>query len=308
LVTFRFITITVGDAMLDQKNFLIVGLTRNSERYIESELMHLESIFADFGQVSFHLVESDSSDNTLEILSSLAASKPNLTFTSMGNLESTISVRTERMRVCRNEYVKWIRTTTSRLNFVVVVDFDGMNKKLSKSGVKSSLNREALWSACFPNQLFGYYDLYALRCKGWVERDFLPTLRSQIKKTDSPSSGTLLTSLTSYMREDTVRRRLIYRNMRILFPWGPLIYVESAFGALGIYKAECFLESDYGSPRAEYTECEHVHFHAKLFSSGKQLVINPRMLNSWVNPYNLNKIFFVRVLRRVKTLVRGAFE
>jgi hypothetical protein len=54
--------------MPDQRSFLIVGLTRNSARYIKSEIIHLERIFIEFGEVSFHLVESDSNDETLETL------------------------------------------------------------------------------------------------------------------------------------------------------------------------------------------------------------------------------------------------
>jgi len=283
--------------MPDNRNFLIVGLTRNSDNYIESEVRHLESLFREFGEVSFHLVESDSKDHTQDTLRAIAMSKPNFTFTSLGDLESSISTRTERLRVCRNEYVKRIRATTERIDFVVVIDFDGMNRKLSKSGLKSSINQEALWSACFPNQLFGYYDLYALRCENWVEGDFLPTLRNEIAKIEIPSSGSFLSILKRYLQEDRLRRTLVYRNMRILFPWSPLINVESAFGALGIYKKECFLLSDYGLTRSGYSECEHVHFHAELIAKGKHLVINPRMLNSWVNPYNLNKLFIVRLLR-----------
>jgi hypothetical protein len=257
----------------------------------------MESLFTEFGEVSFHLVESDSKDHTRDTLRAIAKSKKNFTFTSLGNLESSISTRTERLRICRNEYVKRIRTTTERIDFVVVIDFDGMNRRLSKSGLKSSINQEAHWSACFPNQLFGYYDLYALRCKNWIEKDYLPILRNEIAKVQNPSSGSFLGILKRYLREDKIRRTLVYRNMRILFPWNPLIKVESAFGALGIYKKECFLLSDYGLIRTGYSECEHVHFHADLIAKGKHLVVNPRMLNSWVNPYNLNKLFIVRLLR-----------
>ena len=149
----------------------------------------------------------------------------------------------------------------------------------------------------FPKSAFRYYDLYALRCENWVEGDFLPKLRNEIALIEDLTSGSLLNILKRYLREDRIRRSLVYRNMRILFPWSPLINVKSAFGALGIYKKECFLLSDYGLPRTGYSECEHVHFHADLNAKGMQLVINPRMINSWVNPYNLNKLFIVRLLR-----------
>jgi hypothetical protein len=52
-------------------------------------MMHLEHIFLDFGPVSFHLVETDSSDITLKTLHAIAVSKLKSTFTSMVNFKST---------------------------------------------------------------------------------------------------------------------------------------------------------------------------------------------------------------------------
>jgi hypothetical protein len=41
-------------------------------------MMNLEHIFLDFGPVSFHLVETHSSDITLETLHAIAVQNPNL--------------------------------------------------------------------------------------------------------------------------------------------------------------------------------------------------------------------------------------
>ncbi len=286
--------------MNKQKRILISGLTRDSEKYIKSEIKHLNEIFSEFGQVSFYLIESDSKDRTLSILESLADELANISFTAMGKLETLIPLRTERLRFCRNEYVKWIRDNIDKFDYVVIVDFDGMNNQLTKKGLKSSLDRDSFWDACFPNQLFGYYDLYALRCKNWIERDFLPPLRKQLQEIELSKSIPQFRRICTFLREDAIRRNAIYRNMKLLPPWGSLIEVDSAFGALAIYKPECFMIADYGEMNTHYSECEHVVFHRSLILMRKKLVINPRMINNWFNPYNLNKFRLVRFLRYLR--------
>ena len=286
--------------MNDQKSILISGLTRDSEKYIKSEIKHLNAIFCEFGQVSFYLIESDSKDGTLSTLKSLASEFANFSFIAMGKLETLIPMRTERLRFCRNEYVKWIRANSEKFDYVVIVDFDGMNNQLTKKGLKSSLDRESFWDACFPNQLFGYYDLYALRCKNWVDRDFLPPLREQLQELGSSKSIPRFSRICTFFREDAIRKDAIYKNMRLLPPWGSLIEVDSAFGALAIYKPECFMIADYGEINTGYSECEHVVFHRSLIIKRKNLVINPRMINNWFNPYNLNKFRLVRLLRYLR--------
>lgn len=285
--------------MENELNFLIVGLTRDSENYLRNEINHFYDIFSNFGEVSFHFVESDSRDQTVSLLNSLSENSINLTFQSLGHLETRIEIRTERLRYCRNAYVKWIREANINFDFIVVADFDRMNQRLSKTAVKSSLLKSSFWNACFPNQLFGYYDLYALRCQGWIERDFLPDLRAEISQLEPKIGHTFVSGIKRYFREDAIRRELLYRNMKVLPPWRPLIPVESAFGALGIYKQSCFETSDYGSIEDKQSECEHVIFHRKLIATGASLVINPRMINSWVNPYNLNKLFLTRLARKI---------
>ncbi len=279
----------------------MAGLTRDSAKYIRNEIKHLEKLFTEFGEVSFHLIESDSSDNTVGVLDLLHKEFARLTFKSMGNLEPQIPLRTERLRLCRNEYVSWVRANSQAFDYVVIVDFDGMNKNLTKSGIQSSLDKESLWSACFPNQLLGYYDLYALRCLGWIEQDFLPALRNQIEELDTKEITSPFRRLRRFLKSDSIRRKVVYENMRMLAPWSPLIAVESAFGALAIYKTECFMISDYGIIKSDYSECEHVFFHKKLVSNGQRLLINPRMINNWVNPYNLNKFFLVRIFRYLRS-------
>jgi hypothetical protein len=285
--------------MEDSYRILIVGLTRDSENYLKNEINHFYDIFSSFGEVSFHFVESDSRDQTVSLLNSLTTGSISLTFQSLGSLETRIKIRTERLRFCRNAYVKWIRESNLNFDFIVVADFDGMNRRLSKSAVESSLVKQSLWTACFANQLFGYFDLYALRCQGWIEHDFFPELRSEISKLEPTGGTTFLNGIKRYFQEDSIRWRMLYRNMKVLLPWAPLIPVESAFGALGIYKQSCFEISDYGSIAEEYSECEHVFFHRKILETGASLVINPRMINSWVNPYNLNKFFLTRLSRRL---------
>jgi hypothetical protein len=76
------------------------------------------------------------------------------------------------------------------------------------------------------------------------------------------------------------------------------IPVQSAFGGIAIYKTKIFFDSDYGS--SDSTEgCEHVDFNLKASMLGYRLVINPAFVNSHWNSYNLNRLYIVRLYRKL---------
>jgi hypothetical protein len=190
-----------------------------------------------------------------------------------------------------------------RWDFVLVVDLDGMNKKISRLSFESTFNAKIQWDACFANQKKGYYDLYALRCEGWVEVDVFSSLEDlkishpYQQKRKKPFSEWL----SQFQHFDSLREKAIYSKMRTLSPEGPWIRVQSAFGGLGIYKTEIFLNFDYDYQNlgAEIYS-EHLDLHFSCTQKNYKLYINPAMINNNWNVYNLNKIKAVRFLREFK--------
>jgi hypothetical protein len=96
-------------------------------------------------------------------------------------------------------------------------------------------------------------------------------------------------------------QKIIYSKMKVIARGGGVIGVQSAFGGLGIYKPDVFTRFDYSQEgEVIFDECEHITLHRKCIVDGLSLGINPKMINSWFNEYNLNKLIFVRVLRDLR--------
>lgn len=275
-----------------RSSVLITGLTRQSAKYIEKQILQIENKMVPFFDVQFFIVESDSKDATVEILSKLKAAKSNFEFTTLGELESDFPNRFSRLTICRNKYVEYFKRETRNYNwnYVFVMDFDKANNHLQGKNVYKSLKRIENWDVITANQIFGYYDLLALRSTGWCERDIFEELseaKSQLKLEKNP--------IIRYLLEDRLRKKIIYKKMKIVLPWYPEIPVSSAFGGFGIYKSWIFNECDYGSEEAD--KCEHLEFNQEILEKGGKIFILPSLINNIGNDYTLNKLFLVRLMK-----------
>jgi hypothetical protein len=244
--------------------------------------------FERFSNVEFCLVESDSSDRTLEKINELRESGYKIDLISLGSLEKEIPERIERLRYCRNTYVKYIRKNANKYDFVVVADFDGINGKLTSKAIDSCHEVDISWDMCSANQSRGYYDVYALRAKNWCEVDIFDEIRN------TPIAR-------SKKEEFRTRTKLIYDRMKIIPKNSPWLAVESSFGGLAIYRKELFLDSDYSRSGDDFVvQCEHVDFHLKLVQKEYKLFINPSLINSHWNTHNINRIKLIRRIRGFK--------
>jgi len=266
---------------LESFEVLIVGLVRNCEPSLESEVEILRASFEDFKNVSFFLVESDSTDGSLEALRELATRIPNFQFLSLGNLRQSIPDRIERIAHCRNAYLDYVRTTSKQFDYVVVADLDGVNNLLTKEKVATCWKFDG-WSACTANQSGPYYDIYALRAPGWSEMDCWNEARSLYASGMNP--------VKSWVKAIREKQRIIPKSE----DW---IEVTSAFGGLAIYKTEAFLEGKYQTFSGdELNVSEHVPFNLKLTATGHRIFINPKLTNFDFNEHN----DFSRLSRRLK--------
>lgn len=266
---------------LESFEVLIVGLVRNCEPSLESEVETLRASFEGFKNVSFFLVESDSTDGSLEALRELATRIPNFQFLSLGNLRQSIPDRIERIAHCRNAYLDYVRTTSEKFDYVVVADLDGVNNLLTKEKVATCWKFDG-WSACTANQTGPYYDIYALRAPGWSEMDCWSEARSLYASGMNP--------VKSWVKAIREKQRIIPESE----DW---IEVTSAFGGLAIYKTEAFLEGKYQTFIGdELNVSEHVPFNLKLTATGHRIFINPKLTNFDFNEHN----DFSRLSRRLK--------
>lgn len=282
---------------------ILVGTVSNVSRRIESDIAIVLQALKYFSEVRIFLVESDSSDNTLQVLNLLKSKHSNLEFISLGDLKERIPDRIERIRFCRNEYVSHIRSFSSSdiPQYVVVADLDGMNGKLKLSSVQSCFSNLE-WDGVFSNQRGGYYDVLALRHKLWQPTDYhkeLAWLRSLVVPR-RPRWPTVYESLRLRLSFDRARNQAIYRKMIRIMPSVNWIEVDSGFGGIAIYKSAIFLKYDYTMGKdSELGENEHVSLHSKMRSDGLKLFINPNFVNANWNTYNINRFFLIRQIRQI---------
>lgn len=242
---------------------LICGTARNVGRKIESFVEVMEESFSEFTQVEFLICESFSNDDTIEVLSKIHSSKENFNFFTDLEVSKDEYRRTARIASARNQVLEKVREEYPDIDYVVMADLDGVNRNLTAKAVRSCWELSN-WDVLCANQPLRYYDIWALRSKGWVESDCWTEFEALKEKYSIKKSRSM--AVTSKMR--SIRRT------------SDPIPVQSAFGGLAIYTREAFIAGSYrGLDSAGNEICEHVPFHSDLTTKGYKLYINPRLVN-----------------------------
>ncbi len=281
---------------------LVVGTVSNVATQLNSDLKRIDESIGKFHTVEYFLVESDSRDKTLEVLNNMGDIRDSFQWKSLGSLAELIPDRVERIRHCRNEYVNFIRENlpTHKWDFVVIADLDGMNKALSPKAFASCFDRDD-WDVCISNQKGGYYDIFALRHPTWQPENYfneLDLLREKLPRKSGLSFFIPKRFATSLL-EDRAKKIAIYSKMRKIPKGADWISVDSGFGGFGIYRPDVFIPFNYDKITDDLRDSEHIDLHLKITKSGGKIYINPRLINSNWNTYNINRYFIIRQLRRI---------
>lgn len=245
---------------------LICGVGRNCGSALEGTLDAIGRATVGFRKTSFLVVESDSTDDTLVRLESLAKSAQ-MRAISLGSLRRHIPVWTERLAHCRNRIVEEVRLSGEfrDVDYVVVADLDGVNLKVQRKGIESAWSAPEPWDVVTANQDGAYYDVWALRHPAWCSNDCWQAHREL-----RPIFG----DAAAY------QAAIASKQMRLPVKSG-LIEVESAFGGLAIYTKDAFVSGNYVGVSEDGEEvCEHVRFHADMRRKGYRIFINSALLNS----------------------------
>jgi hypothetical protein len=250
----------------------------------------LGSAFAPFGRVGFLVIESDSSDSTLNELEKLSQNIADFKYKSLGNLADKIPNRVDRITYCRNAYLEEIEGNRDFADFdyIAVADLDGVNKDLTQEAVRSCFIRSD-WDACAANQSAPYYDIYALRHPSWSPND------CWIFEKELRQAG---------MNPVAAREKAVYSRQIVIPADADWIEVESAFGGLCIYKRSALVGCVYRSYTNDGTPvCEHVEFHLQIRDLGGTIYINPKLINSGWNIHSSSKRLHKYIKRRIKFIL-----
>lgn len=248
---------------------LVVGVARNCAKTLRRTYRTIEQAFSGFQRRHWFLVESDSSDATIDTLQQLESLSPKFKFAALGNLREVISSRTERIAHCRNVYLDEIRARQDLAedSIIAVADLDGINDLLNRTAVESCFARDD-WSVCTANQSGPYYDIYALRHPTWCPDDWW-------KQHDFARD-------LGVTEHESIRFACHSKMLEIprTAPWIP---VQSAFGGFALYRSHVLRRSPakyVGVDENGVGICEHVPLHLSLAAAGEQIFINPQMINA----------------------------
>lgn len=269
------------------KNILVACTARDCGKQIKQDIESLQHSLKNFNQVHWLVVESDSQDDTLSKLDELKSYIANFSFMSLGILSADIPLRTERLALCRNTYLKELRDNSiyRDVDFVIIADLDGVNKLISEESIASCFVRDD-WGVCTANQLGVYYDIWALRHEMWSPNDCW----QQAKFFEDYG-----------MNKKLARNCAVYSKQLKIHKNSHWIEVDSAFSGLAIYRRPVLKKAKYiGLTENGIEICEHVTLHQQIKQQGFNIFINPALINSntlvnsaHVKPrFSSRKIFF----------------
>ena len=209
----------------------IVCTARNVEKTFAAE--SLEIIFAAFDDYKFIIVESNSDDNTVDVLTDFCSRDTRRHLICLS--PDTGKTRPQRIARARNEYMKHVDPT---FPYILVVDVDDaldVDMNFSECLYKSLERTD--WDGIASNRRGPYYDAWALRS-------------SELGLTRDPY---LVMEENPISLDEALFTKIIAPD----YDW---ISCESAFGCLAVYRTSAVTGHTYNGDET----CEHVSFNTGL--------------------------------------------
>jgi hypothetical protein len=280
-----------------KSNVLIAGTGRNVAITIANEVHQLRSACKNFQSVQILIIESDSSDVTVNVLKRLETTIKGFKFITLGALDKKIPKRVERIAYCRNQIVNAVRSdpTYANIDFIAMADLDGLNTLLNAEQIEHCWSSTQAWDVVTANQLDFYYDVYALRHRHWSP------VNCQVQQEQ----------LEPIIGCDPSVNLAVWAKQVQLKPENRFIEVESAFGGFAIYKKEAFIAGNYEGNEDGVEVCEHVPFHRALRKAGYRIFIHCGLVNckrpaeAFNARINKSSRFFLGIVHRIGVNIFG---
>jgi hypothetical protein len=239
------------------------GLARDCSDTLSSNLDNIIRIGEDKRISSYEIwiAENDSNDSTKEVLRSYDTEE-NINLYNYDGLDKKIENRVKRISYLRDNLLNKIKKYEKNKKGDVIycpIDLDSeiassvdLNTFISES--KKVLGRSI--NAVFPTSEPYYYDIYALRKRGWVENNCWGVIGGE-----RTNIGSFWSKYKNIYSKQLPAEKTVGEGR---------IKVESAFGGLGIYVFSSVSETSYGEQagRKDTGEkgivCEHVGFNRQI--------------------------------------------
>lgn len=238
---------------------IFCGLSKNCGSTLINNIEFINKFIKFYKDVDIRsiIVESDSTDGSFEYLKSLQSSS-NIELFIKNGLEQKISSRIERIAICRNVGLDYIKNNFSDLDNIIYIPydndidlFDNISEDNFMSLIENLITNKNI-KGIFPISKPFYYDIFALRAKGWVDynaQKIVGKLKRNIK---------IFSFIWNYIF--IFRNQLPPNKIKILD-------VKSAFGGIGIYELKHLNRSDLNyvvSKNDKDFYSEHIEFNKKF--------------------------------------------
>ena len=248
----------------------VIGITKNNEHCITRGIKNMIQISQLFNDSIVYIYENDSTDNTVNILADCKKQYgKKFHYTSEKDV-NRYGYHTQNIAQARQKALEWVRSNYNDFDLLIILDPD-LFYDINLTGVIDSLNNIDNWDACFAN---GIYNI-----KGMTWDAFAMRVEDQNK----PWQGN-----KNYF--SSLHKKVNWGTGRIITEWTE---VYSAFGGLGIYKANIIKNINYD---INSIDCEHVPFHnairkrIKFIRITDKIKVNDTVVYIKNNTYQLAKI------------------
>lgn len=272
---------------LHKKPVLVVGIIKNVANSLQIDISIISEALTDFSEIHWFLVESASTDSTVNLLPTLAKKVKNFKYKSV-DVNPAHNFRTEIMASARNEYLLYIREQVNPTIFpyIVIADFNLLNNKLTRTAVISSWQRTD-WDVVTANQSGRYYDIWALRHDLWSPNDcwqYHQFMKKYVKFPELVNTYSLRSRMLKIPKESD---------------W---IAVDSAFGGFAIYKSEFLMQHLCYLGKTQQNEmiCEHIALNSHLKKIGAKIYINTSLINTHYTDHSHRMKIVPTVIRILK--------
>lgn len=262
---------------------VIAGVVRNVEKVIRSELVKLTTCFENHDLVKIVVIESDSTDNTIEELEATKKSLEVLEFESLGSMSAKFRKRAERISQCRNKYLEALEQNKFYdADYLYVSDLDGVNENLTTDTIDRVVDflSKNPGASATANQKYKYYDIWALRHPVWNSSDCWFDYH-RLKDILGKDQAHQITNLSKMIHID-----------ESLDP----IEVDSAFGGGAFYDINFLQNCRYEGESENREICEHIYFSKKYKLNGGRIYIFPSFINHSTSVHVLNAEKFSETL------------
>lgn len=251
-----------------QYSVVFVGPVRNCGPFLDDVLSNIERIGSLFKSYSSVFVESDSTDNSLELLQDYARTHPNAHIITLGSIADKIPSRTCRIAAARNMAIKFCEDNglMDTTDFYIQMCVDDVNaEEIDLEGILSCFKYDLEeWDVMTANQNT-YYDLWTLRKEGWLNYDCWYEVQHR----------------PPYMSLEDAKNIFVgSRFIKIPKNYG-LIEVDAAHGGLSIYKSKIAKGCRYKGYNEEtnFEESDIMEFCRNVKDKGGKIFINSELIN-----------------------------